>query len=80
MKAIWSRIVCNGKKKKKKRASVVEDLHICKPAIMAHTQQSEIFLNCAVHPQIAHVMKTHENVIIIVSSCLPFPTGEFLPA
>ena len=44
---------------------------------MAYTQQFEIFLNCSAHPQIAHVMKAHENVIIIVSSCLPFPTGDF---
>lgn len=44
---------------------------------MAYTQQFEIFLNCSAHPQIAHVMKAHENVIIIVSSCLSFPTGKF---
>lgn len=44
---------------------------------MAYTQQFEIFLNCSAHPQIAHVMKAHENVIIIVSGCLSFPTGNF---
>lgn len=44
---------------------------------MAYTQQFEIFLNCSAHPKIAHVMKAHENVIIIVSSCLSFPTGNF---
>lgn len=40
-------------------------------------QQFEIFPNCSAHPHIAHIMKTHENVIIVVSSCLPFPTGDF---
>lgn len=44
---------------------------------MAYTQQFEIFLNCSAHPQIAHVMKAHGNVIIFVSTCLPFPTGDY---
>lgn len=63
-----------------KKASMGKDPHICEVVTVTYTQQCEIFLNCAVHPQIAHVTKARDNGIITVPSCLPFPTAVFLSA
>ena len=63
-----------------KKASVGKDPHICEVVTVTYTQQCEIFLNCTVHPQIAHTMEAHDNIIIIASSCLPLPTRDFLSA